>query len=175
MTKYDDLANWRNRVKRKLIEYKGGKCEKCGYDKCNRALDFHHRNPSKKDFSISATGRGFERMKKEVDKCSLVCSNCHREIHDQLISEKRIKRMELQRKFLKENICFQCKKKFKPRKIEQKYCSIKCRSLSKRKGTRPRKKTLAKMLENMSWCAIGRKYNVSDNAVRKWAKIYNLL
>ncbi len=80
----DNVANQRRRVKKKLIEYKGGKCEKCGYNKCVSALEFHHLDPSKKDFGIGGKGntRKLELMIKEVDKCILVCSNCHREIHD---------------------------------------------------------------------------------------------
>jgi hypothetical protein len=76
---------WRVRTKLRLIEYKGGKCVCCGYNKCARALQFHHRDPSKKDFQISGTSRSYERLIQEVDKCELVCSNCHNEIHDELI------------------------------------------------------------------------------------------
>jgi len=75
----------RKKVKELAIEYKGGSCQKCGYNKCNAALEFHHLDPSEKDFSISASGntRGWELIKKELDKCILVCANCHREIHDE--------------------------------------------------------------------------------------------
>jgi len=163
--------------KKETYRYKGGKCEKCGYNKCDRALDFHHDDPNKKDFSVSSNGWSFERRKKEVDKCSLLCSNCHREVHDKLVFERRKEREKLQRKFLKKKICVHCKKKFKPRKIEQKYCSIKCRSLFSYgiEGERPNKEQLKKEIETMSWCAIGRKYGVSDNAVRKWAKKHKLI
>jgi hypothetical protein len=72
-------------VKNELVEYKGGKCEICEYDKCNKALEFHHLNPKEKDFSISNHSlKDINKLKKEVDKCILVCSNCHREIHDNL-------------------------------------------------------------------------------------------
>ena len=64
--------------------YKGGKCAKCGYDKCQRALSFHHINPKEKDFDLSSKGltRSWERIKKEIDKCVLLCANCHMEVHD---------------------------------------------------------------------------------------------
>ena len=77
------VSERRRKLKDMAIKYKGGKCEKCGYNKCNGALDFHHLNPLEKDFSISSTGttKSFERIKKELDKCILVCANCHREIH----------------------------------------------------------------------------------------------
>ena len=72
---------WRIKAKKLLVEYKGGECERCGYKKCIDALDFHHRDPSEKDFTIAGKSWSFERLKKEADKCILVCSNCHREIH----------------------------------------------------------------------------------------------
>ena len=77
------VSERRRKLKDMAIDYKGGKCEKCGYNKCNGALEFHHLNPEEKDFSISSAGttRSFERIKKEIDKCILVCANCHREIH----------------------------------------------------------------------------------------------
>lgn len=65
------------------IEYLGGKCETCGYDKCVAALEFHHKDPKEKDFAIGVKGytRGWETVKRELNKCILVCSNCHRELH----------------------------------------------------------------------------------------------
>lgn len=65
----------------KMVEYKGGKCEICGYNKCIEALEFHHINPKEKDFSISGGTKSFNTLKPELDKCILVCANCHREIH----------------------------------------------------------------------------------------------
>lgn len=72
---------WRKRAKQKLVDYKGGKCEICGYNKCIEALHFHHRNSDEKNFSISGKSLSFEKLKIEADKCILVCSNCHSEIH----------------------------------------------------------------------------------------------
>ena len=79
--KSEVVIRWRNRVKTKLVEYKGGKCQCCGYNRCIRALEFHHLDPSQKDFTISGKSKSFETLKKEADKCILVCSNCHKEIH----------------------------------------------------------------------------------------------
>ena len=85
ITDSESVILWRKRTKLKLIDYKGGKCEICGYDKCTRALQFHHLNPEEKDFQISGKSLSFEKLKNEVDKCILVCSNCHCEIHDGII------------------------------------------------------------------------------------------
>ncbi|MDP2924154.1 MAG: hypothetical protein Q8O30_10625 [Candidatus Omnitrophota bacterium] len=78
----------RKKIRTMAVECKGGKCEKCGYDKCIDALEFHHRDHNAKDFSISKKGytRSWQRVKEEIDKCMLVCANCHREIHTQLQS-----------------------------------------------------------------------------------------
>lgn len=72
----------RHNIKLALVEYKGGKCEICGYDKCIAALEFHHINPDEKDFGISNGNiKSLEILKKEADKCLLVCNRCHKEIH----------------------------------------------------------------------------------------------
>lgn len=79
-------TRYSKRIKEELVKYKGGKCEVCGYSKCIQALEFHHLDPTYKDFSISGGTKSFERLKPEVDKCILVCSNCHKEIHAGLVS-----------------------------------------------------------------------------------------
>jgi DNA-binding CsgD family transcriptional regulator len=81
--------SFRQKLKKRCIEYKGGKCIICGYDNCDRALDFHHRVPSEKDFEIASSKvLAWEKIKVELDKCDLVCKNCHAEIHDKLDKEK---------------------------------------------------------------------------------------
>ena len=68
--------------KLKGISYKGGECSKCGYKKCADALDFHHIDPETKEFGLSGGSiKSWEKQKTELDKCILVCANCHREIH----------------------------------------------------------------------------------------------
>ena len=80
-TSYQNIVSWRNRKKEELVKYKGGKCEVCGYSRCLKAMDFHHLDPNEKEFTISSKIRGLDKLYEEVDKCILVCSNCHREIH----------------------------------------------------------------------------------------------
>lgn len=76
--------------KQKCISYKGGKCEVCGYSKSSWALEFHHKNSTEKDFSISSVKmKSFDDIIfKELDKCNLLCSNCHREQHEKQYSKK---------------------------------------------------------------------------------------
>jgi len=80
----DAVARRRRNLKLKALKYKGGKCEQCGYKKSIRALEFHHRDPNEKDFHISNGGhtRSWDRVKTELDKCDLLCANCHAETHD---------------------------------------------------------------------------------------------
>ena len=80
------VSNRRRKVKQMAIDYKGGKCVCCGYKKSNAALEFHHLDQEDKDFSIAKKGHctSWEKIKKELNKCILVCSNCHKEIHDEI-------------------------------------------------------------------------------------------
>jgi len=87
------VAKRRKKVREMALQYKGGKCEHCGYSKCSRALSFHHRDPKKKTFGVSSKGytRSWEKVKNEIDKCILLCANCHMELHHgitQLSTEK---------------------------------------------------------------------------------------
>lgn len=68
-------------LKERAIAYLGGRCQKCGYDKCPSAFDFHHLDPSEKDFDISSK-TSWATIEPELKKCSLLCANCHRETHD---------------------------------------------------------------------------------------------
>ena len=83
--------NKRHRIKSILVEYKGGKCEICGYDKCLNALDFHHINSQEKKFALNSANynKSLSSLKEESDKCILVCANCHREIHYKENEERR--------------------------------------------------------------------------------------
>lgn len=76
-------ANHRRfKVKNKCIQYKGGCCSSCGYSKCQAALVFHHLDPAKKDFNFGgAHSRSWESLREELDKCILLCQNCHSELH----------------------------------------------------------------------------------------------
>ena len=76
----------RKTIRSKALQYKGGRCQRCGYDRCMDALEFHHLTSSKKDFGISSKGytRSWNKIRAELDKCMLLCANCHREIHASL-------------------------------------------------------------------------------------------
>ena len=59
----------------------GSRCAICGYSKYTGALEFHHRDPNEKDFTISNDRAKLEESIEESKKCILLCANCHREVH----------------------------------------------------------------------------------------------
>lgn len=78
----DQTVTRQRQLKAQAIAYKGGRCQTCGYSRCDSALEFHHRDPSQKDFSLGHVGTTtFEKIKAELEKCDLLCANCHREAH----------------------------------------------------------------------------------------------
>ena len=76
------VAAWRRRTKLRLVTEAGGACAVCGYDRYAGALEFHHVDPSTKSFGLSTRGvtRSIETLRAELDKCVLLCSNCHAEV-----------------------------------------------------------------------------------------------
>lgn len=75
------VAKRRRKLKTLAIQYKGSQCQICGYSRYQGALDLHHVN-GKKEFGIADKGytRSWQKVKEELDKCILVCANCHREL-----------------------------------------------------------------------------------------------
>ena len=67
--------------KKELVKILGGKCQKCGYNKCLAAIDFHHNKTKENSISSMFSRCSKEKILKEAGKCSLLCANCHREIH----------------------------------------------------------------------------------------------
>lgn len=74
----------RQHLRQLALTYKGNTCLLCGYSFCLSALEFHHLHSKGKDFGISAKGytRSWMVVKQELDKCVLLCANCHREVHE---------------------------------------------------------------------------------------------
>jgi transposase len=72
----------RHLLKRILVEEAGGQCILCGYSKCVRALEFHHLDPTTKQFELGYRGctRSLASLRAEASKCALLCSNCHAEV-----------------------------------------------------------------------------------------------
>lgn len=77
------ISALRQAMKKEAVKRMGGKCCRCGYDKCIDALNFHHLDPSIKDFGLAQDGKthSWEKYWEEAQKCELLCANCHAEEH----------------------------------------------------------------------------------------------
>lgn len=155
----------------------GSKCSKCGYCKNFAALEFHHTNPKEKVFSWNQTRElAWIKIIEELKKCVLLCSNCHREQHCPSAVFEKYKILKIKTHLNREEItptgnCTQCGVDV----YGTKYCSVLCSTFSKRKVERPSKKELQKLLDENAYVKVASMYGVSDNAIRKWAKQYDLL
>jgi hypothetical protein len=67
-------------LKLAAVQYCGGKCSQCGYDENPWVFEFHHKDDNK-EFQISDVSFGWDRIKGELDKCDMLCANCHRIEH----------------------------------------------------------------------------------------------
>ena len=92
-TYWRKINKYKERNKHAYIEYKKmlcnlkiNGCAICGYNRCPAALEFHHSNPEDKNFGLGmfSMGKKDERIVEELNKCILLCANCHREIHTEL-------------------------------------------------------------------------------------------
>lgn len=129
----------RRKIKIESIKYKGGQCTECGYNKCPSAMVFHHLDPSQKDFGISESGRlhkNFEAIKPELDKCILLCSNCHSELHfkeDQKNRQLKLEEIEKEKRDFNPSInkicacCFEEIKIFASTDTTNNFCSVRCK------------------------------------------------
>lgn len=161
----------------------GGKCACCGYDKCQSALELHHINPNEKSFTISEhCNWGWEKIKNEIKKCVLICANCHREIHAGLINtndlqsnfniERSLEIDKLNEKNQKHQpTCNNCGALITSK---SKGLCENCAHLQARIAIRPDRNELKYMIRTIPFVQIAQKYNVSDNAIRKWCKSMNL-
>jgi len=76
--------DWNREFKLACLAYYGSNsCSRCGYDKCLRSLHFHHKDRKSKTMNVSGMCKALPLIKSvtdEIDKCDLLCSNCHYEI-----------------------------------------------------------------------------------------------
>lgn len=141
-TPYNYISQKYRGLSRKLeiIKERGGKCEICGYDKNIAALEFHHIDKENKLFNIDVrkfSNYTLETLRNELNKCMLLCSNCHREIHNPSLSINNIQntldeiykiKTSNKSKINTEygSICPVCNKRFY-KATGKIYCSKKCR------------------------------------------------
>lgn len=162
------------KTKQQCIEYKGGKCSICGYSKSSAALDFHHINPAEKDFQIAKfRSRSFSKIKEELDKCILICSNCHREAHENMILEKEKLLDQYQSVFKpkQNNFCITCNKQISLNATQCKSCAA---SSQPTKIQWPSDVELAKLVCEMPRTELAKKLQVSDVAIAKRCRILGI-
>jgi 5-methylcytosine-specific restriction endonuclease McrA len=85
--KSNNVKDWRNNNKQKMLDAMGGKCQICGYSRCNGALEFHHIDPTAKEIGfgkLRANPQAWLKIIEELKKCILLCSICHKEVHANL-------------------------------------------------------------------------------------------
>lgn len=160
------------KLKLRAVEYKGGKCIDCGYNKLYVAMDFHHRNPSEKEFTWhKLRKRAWDSIKNELDKCDLLCRNCHAERHYNERAHREALRNRVDPRLLKPKSCEGCGANFKPIKSIIKFCSRSC----KYGIVYPSAKELEKRMKNESMLAIAKSIGCSDNGLRKHLRKLGLL
>lgn len=158
----------------------GDECQICGYKRSLNALELHHINPQEKEFIFDRI-RSWDKNMEELKKCILVCANCHREIHVGLITEEllpsfnedRASEVTEQIKRLKthqDKYCLKCGAVISSKAT---YCQ-KCDRELKRTVERPSRTELKNLIRNTPMTQIGAMFGVTDNAIRKWCKAYDL-
>jgi hypothetical protein len=167
------VVQFRQRRKKWAVEAFGGKCGICGYNKCVEALEFHHLDPSQKEFTLTASVANRQVFVEELKKCVCLCSNCHREVHSGIakIPDNMLKFDEsFKNKPLPEKPKHPCKECGKLTTITQTFCSVKCSSKNREVADWPSNQELQKLVLENGYSATGRMFGVSDNAVRKRLK-----
>lgn len=162
----------------------GGKCQICGFNKFNSALELHHLNPEEKEFQISnAYNRAWDTTAKELPKCILVCANCHRGIHEGKIDVSGLKtsfnperEREISQQISKlrtHKNYYYCNKcgKILSGKTKTGLCND-CLAKTRRTYERPSREKLKYEIRNFPLRQVAIKYGVSD--IRKWCDSYNL-
>jgi hypothetical protein len=172
--------NRRHIIKLRAIEYKGGCCQLCHYNRCEQSLHFHHVDPSQKEFRFQGN-RSWETTRKELDKCILVCSNCHGEIHAGLVPEAVVlscwkhsstewKSSEVVSNLKVAEIRNSCRICGADIDGTKRYCNKHGGTFRASRHLWPSTADLVRMVEETSYAAVARLLSVSDNAIRKRIK-----
>jgi len=170
--KYQYYNRIREKARREYKKkYDDLKCQVCGY---TRHVEVCHKHPISsfpKDTLVSVVN--------DETNILFLCPNHHWEYDNFYLRERQGKLVpsnpeEFRTTFTKK--CAACNDDFIGHAPQAKYCSRRCSGKSNRKAIdRPTKTRLASMLKSMAWKAIGRRYDVTDNSVRKWARSYGLI
>lgn len=172
----ESVQRWRRKTKKLLVDGCGGKCARCGYDRCLSALEFHHIDPTTKCFEIASAlvhPKAWNLIVDEVKKCVVLCGCCHSELHEGMWSLDDIFIQKFQNtkpiKELSEKYCPICGNKPEARNT---FCSRQCAGKNNAtfKGNWPKDEVLISWAENLTKKEIGRRVGVSDVSVGKRLK-----
>ena len=181
----NDYAKQKERAlsrKLELIRLKGGKCEICGYDKNIAALEFHHLDPNVKSFQLDSrhlSNTTRDKIIEELDKCILVCANCHRELHnphfnneniENLLAEMKSKHASVFSKPKRKLICKHCGREF-DYVTGKLYCSKKCRDADINKKYPSYEEIIEKYNELRSWEKVAEHFSISKKIIQRLRKL----
>lgn len=144
-------------IKEKVFSHKCSLCENTQWQNLPIPLELHHKDGNKNNNNL--------------ENLCLLCSNCH-SLTDNFRGKKNKKKNKKERKKKAKfyGICF-CGK---PLKRRNKFCSYKCSRFHTRKVPRPTREELLILLKQNSYCEVGRRFGVSDHAIRKWLKAFEI-
>jgi len=181
------VKDWRQKTKTRIVEAFGGECAECGYRRTNSALALHHLDPSEKDFSlgsIRANPRSWDKIVVELRKCVMLCHNCHTEVHDGIrMLPTNIRRFnedfadyKQKLKNEKQTFCLRggCNN---PKESTAKFCSQKCSVANWKENSSPVQwddYDIVSLLEYKSMNQLGKHLQCSGTAIKKWLKRNNI-
>lgn len=180
------VINHIQKRKQDLITVFNSECCLCHFNEFPQALDFHHVDPSTKEFGVGASNaatKSLDKQLEEMKKCVLLCANCHRGVHAGVLqipenykdfyNEEIAQQLREKNEIIKHgqhHFCRDCGKEISRNKA---YCP-KCSSFHQRVVERPDRETLKMLIRTKSFLQIGKDFGVSDNTIRKWCKAVDL-
>ena len=163
-----------NAINRQIISENGGRCTICNFDKNRNVLRFHHAGEDAKKERVKAGTliKDISLCRLKAEKCILLCTNCYAETHEhvRVVSCTNAEaESQIQKYTSKQRQCETCGSN-----IERKNKTGLCRKCLNHllRAERPSKETLLKQLKTQTFVAVGKKYGVADNTIRKWIRQY---
>jgi len=158
------------RKKMDVVERFGGKCQICGYDRCINALEFHHLDNKKESPSYVIMRWSWERARAELEKCIMLCANCHREVH---YTERDVTPL-VSPVAWRVHVCPVCDKTYDTKNKKQTFCSQTCAKRYQSKPGKPPKEKLRHLIRTIPQRTIATMLHVAQSTIRKWCQGYGI-
>ena len=174
----DRVKEWRHRTKDRLLKAFGNKCGICGYNKCKSGLEFHHLDPSQKEFALShrnSKGKGWALIVTEMKKCVLLCSLCHREVHEGVtdLPDNIVRFDEGMASYNESDVENNCPTCLMLKPASKSYCSDSCRSTAL-STVKWHEYNLVELVKSMTVTQIAGMIGCSVSAVSRRMKIQSI-